>query len=184
MPLSYALDVQQGFSFGSGSHAAVGHLITAAVFGTALTADLTVTDPAANASTPAVGVLAQVQWGETPQAPLSLAAYVSVSNHSVLTQLEHQQISGTAVVVNFRVYEYDPVSRGYFVTFAPQQPPLHALVAKSGNTVQLRVSSTPLQVKSLQVYEVAMTLQPPLPQRQGLLVAESPATPLLKPWGG
>jgi hypothetical protein len=184
MTLSFALDVQQGFSFTSGSHAAVGHLVVATVFGTALTADLTVTDPVTNASMPAAGVLAQVQWGETPQAPLSLTTYVSARNMIVLQQLEQQQITSTAVALDFRVYEYDAETRAYFGSFAPKQPPLDALVGKAGNTIELQVSRAPLQVKSMEVYAVSMTVQPPAPQLQELAVAVSASAAIIKPWGG
>jgi hypothetical protein len=185
MTLSWTLDVQQGFAFTPGSHATVGHLVMATVFGTALTADLMVTDPVTNASMPAAGVLAQVRWGETAQAPLSLTACVSEPNSIVLLQLEHQQqITSTAVVLDFGVYEYDAETGAYFGSFAPAQPPLDALVGKSGNTIELQVSSTPLQVKSLEVYEVSMTVQPPVPQLQELALAASASAKIIKPWGG
>jgi hypothetical protein len=183
MTLSISLDVQQALAFTSGSHAAVGYLVMATVCGTALTADLTVTDPVTNASGLTAGVLAQVQWGETAQAPLFLTACVSAPNRSALQQLVQQQITSTAVVLDFSVYEYDNVELVYFGSFAPEQPPLDALVVKTGNTIELQVSSTPLQVKSLEVYEVSMTVQPP-PQLQELALATNATAKTIKPWGG
>ena len=185
MTLSYALDTAQGFTFTPGSRDSIGSLTAATICGTTLKADLTVTDPVTNASGLTAGVLAQVQWGETAQAPLSLTACVSEPNSIVLLQLEHQQqITSTAVVLDFGVYEYDAETGAYFGSFAPAQPPLDALVGKSGNTIELQVSSTPLQVKSLEVYEVSMTVQPPVPQLQELALAASASAKIIKPWGG
>jgi hypothetical protein len=184
MTLSSTLDIQQGCAFTPGSHAAVGHLVMATILGAALTADLTVTDPVTNANMPAAGVLAEVHWGETPGAPLSMTAYVSERNRTVLQQLQQQQITNTAVILDFRVYQYDAGARVYYGSFAPKQPPLDALIGKSGsNTIELQVSSTPRQVKAIVLYEVTMTVQP-APQLQELAVAASASVAIIKAWGG
>ena len=91
MTLSYALDTAQGFTFTPGSRDSIGSLTAATICGTTLKADLTVTDPVTNASTPAVGVLTQVQWEETVQGPLSFTFFVSAGNRGVLEQILSQQ---------------------------------------------------------------------------------------------
>ena len=96
MTLSYALDTQQGFTFTPGSRDAIGALTAATICGTVLAADLTVTDPVTTATMPAVGVLTQVQWEESIQAPLSLTAYVSAHNRSALEQVLSRPTSSTA----------------------------------------------------------------------------------------
>jgi hypothetical protein len=50
MALSLSLNPQQGLTFNSGSQQPTGHLLSATLCGTALTADLTVTDPVAGSS--------------------------------------------------------------------------------------------------------------------------------------
>jgi hypothetical protein len=183
MAISWTLNVQQGFSFTPNSHAAVGHLVMATVFGTALAADLIVTDPVTKANMPVAGVLAQVAWGETPQTPLSLAAYVSQHNRAALQLLQQQQVTSTAVALDFRAYQYDAEANVYYGSFAPKQPPLEALAAKTGNNIALQVSSSPLQVGSVAVYEVTMTVQPAPAQQQELAVAVSASEAVVKPWG-
>lgn len=183
MALSYALDVQQGFTFTPGSHDAVGYLSTATVCGAALKADLTVTNPLTNASMGAAGVLAQVQWAETAGAPLSFTVFVSAPNRGVLEQLVSQQIASTAVILNFGVYQYDVRVQKYFCAFAPEQPPLEAVIAKTGRTLELQVAAVPTQVgKSLQAYEVTLTAGP-LPSVQVFKVAPSATDSVAKPWG-
>ena len=123
MTLSYALDTVQGFTFTPGSRDSIGSLATATICGTALDADLTVTDPVTNASTAAVGVLTQVQWEETIQAPLSFTFLVSAHNRGVLEQILSQQIASATVILNFSVYQYASPTQKYYCAFTPEQPP-------------------------------------------------------------
>src|ERR1022692_4872943 len=120
MTLSYALDTQQGFTFTPGSRDAIGSLTLALICGNVPNADSTVTDPVTGASMPAVGVLTQVQWEESIQAPLSFTVHVSAHNRGVLEQILSQQISSTAVILNFGVYQYAASAQKYFCAFTPR----------------------------------------------------------------
>jgi hypothetical protein len=180
--LSYGLDVQQGLSFAPGGQQGIGHLLSATFFGTALTADLTVTDPTTSTSGPAAGVLQQVQWGETPGSPISMTAYLSSQNATTLQQLLRQTVTNLAVTFSFRVAEFDLQARVYYAAFGPQQPPLKALVGKSGSTLQLQLASTATTIKTAYLYAMSCTLMPP-PQMQPLIVAASATQRLVKAWG-
>ncbi len=161
MTLSFALDTQQGFTFTPGSRDPIGSLTAATICGTALNADLTVTDPVTNASMPAVGVLTQVQWEESIQAPLSLTAYISADNRGVLGKLLSQQISSTAVILDFAVYQYAASARRYFCAFTPQQPPLNGIISQAGGALFVNLADTPTQVTtSMAAYEVTLTAGP------------------------
>jgi hypothetical protein len=183
MTLSYALDTAQGFTFTPGSRDSVGSLTAATICGTALKADLTVTDPVTNASTPAVGVLTQVQWEETIQAPLSFTFFVSADNRGVLEQILSRQTASTAVTLNFGVYQYAVGVQKYFCAFTPQQPPLNAVISQAGGALFLHVADTPTQVtKSLAAYEVVLTAGPAA-QVQVFTVASTTPGSVAVPWG-
>jgi hypothetical protein len=183
MTLSYALDTAQGFTFTPGSRDSVGSLTAATICGTALKADLTVTDPVTNTSTPAVGVLTQVQWEETIQAPLSFTFFVSADNRGVLEQILGRQSASTAVSLNFGVYQYAVGVQKYFCAFTPQQPPLNAVISQAGGALFLHVADAPTQVtKSLAAYEVVLTAGPAA-QVQVFTVASTTPGSVAIPWG-
>jgi hypothetical protein len=178
MTLSYALDTQQGFTFTPGSRDAIGSLTAATICGTALKADLTVTDPVTTASMPAVGVLTQVQWEESIQAPLSFTVYVSAHNRGVL-----EQILSTAVILNFGVYQYAASAQKYFCAFTPEQPPLNGVISQAGGALFVNLAETPTQItKSLAAYEVTLTAGPAA-QVQILTVASTAPGSVAMPWG-
>ena len=183
MTLSYALDTAQGFSFTPGSRDSIGSLTAATICGTTLKADLTVTDPVTNASTPAVGVLTQVQWEETIQAPLSVTFFVSADNRDVLEQILSQQSASTPVALSFGVYQYAAGVQKYFCAFTPEQPPLNAVISQAGGALFLHVAEAPTQVtKSLAVYEVILTAGPAA-QVQVFTVASTAPGSVAVPWG-
>jgi hypothetical protein len=183
MTLSYALDTAQGFTFTPGSRDSVGSLTAATICGTTLKADLTVTDPVTNASTPAVGVLTQVQWEETIQAPVSFTFFVSADNRGVLEQILSRQTASTAVTLNFGVYQYAVGVQKYFCAFTPQQPPLNAVISQAGGALFLHVADAPTQVtKSLAAYEVVLTAGPAA-QVQVFTVASTTPGSVAVPWG-
>jgi len=183
MTLSYALDTAQGFTFTPGSRDSIGSLTAATICGTTLKADLTVTDPVTNASKPAVGVLTQVQWEETVQAPLSFTFFVSAENRGVLEQILSQQNASTVVTLNFGVYQYADGVQKYFCAFTPQQPPLNAVISQAGGALFLHLADAPTQVtKSLAAYEVILTAGPAA-QVQVFTVASTTPGSVAMSWG-
>jgi len=183
MTLSYALDTAQGFTFTPGSRDSIGSLTTATICGTALDADLAVTDPVTNASTPAVGVLTQVQWEETIQAPLSLTFLVSAHNRGVLQQILSRQIANAAVILNFSVYQYASPTQKYYCAFTPEHPPLSGVISQAGGALFLHLADAPTQVtESLDAYEVILTTGPAA-QLQALTVTSSAPGSIAMPWG-
>jgi hypothetical protein len=183
MTLSYALDTAQGFTFTPGSRDSIGSLTAATICGTTLNADLTVTDPVTNASTPAVGVLTQVQWEETIQSPVSFTFFVSAQNRDVLKQILSQQIASTAVTLNFGVYQYAAAVQKYFCAFTPQQPPLNAVISQAGGALFLNLAEAPTQITtSLAAYEVILTAGPAA-QVQVFTVASTAPGSVAMPWG-
>lgn len=186
MALSYVLDVQQGFSpTGSTQHNGASHLLSATFFGSVLSADLTVTDPLKpSTSMSVVGVLSRVDWAETPATPISMTVYVSAHNRAVIQPIVETTIKNTAVVVNFRVDQYDSAMRVYFAAFAPQQQPapLKALIGNKGSAVDLQINSNPIIVNSTQLYEISFSIVS-TQQLQSLTVAASPSNAMVKPWG-
>ena len=183
MTLSYALDTQQGFTFTPGSRESIGSLTAATICGTALAADLTVTDPVENASIPAVGVLTQVQWEENIQAPLSFTAFVSAHNRGVIEKILSQQIDSADVVVDFGVYEYAASTHKYFCALTPGQPPLNGIISQAGGALFLNLAANSTQVtESLAVYEITLTAGP-ADQVQTLIVASTAPGSVAMPWG-
>jgi hypothetical protein len=183
MTLSFALDTKQGFTFTPGSRDAIGSLTAATICGTTLEADLTVTDPVTNVSMPAVGVLTQVQWEESIQAPLSFTAYISAHNRGVLEQILSQQTSSTAVTLDFGVYQYAASARKYFCAFTPEQPPLTGIISQAGGALFVNLADTPTQITtSVAAYEVTLTAGP-AGQVQTLTVASTAPGSVAMPWG-
>ncbi len=183
MTLSYALDTQQGFTFTPGSRDAIGSLTAATICGTALATDLTVTDPVTTVSVPAVGVLTQVQWEESIQAPLSFTAYVSAHNQGVIEKILSQQVGSASVTLNFAVYQYAASAQNYYCAFTPEQPPLNGVISQAGGALFLNLAATPTQItKSLAAYEVTLTAGPAA-QVQLLTVASTAPGSVAMPWG-
>jgi hypothetical protein len=180
--LSYSLDVRAGLAFKAGLDRAVGYLTGANFFSTTFSADLAGTNPLTGASLPAVAVLSSVQWAETVSASLSLRGCLSARNWALLTAMTETTLTSTGLTLSFTVYAYDPVRRVYFSAFAPQQPPLHALLAMSGMSPELTIAAEPLQVGSHEVYEFHLSAVPPPNQLQAFSVAANPTAAAAQPW--
>jgi hypothetical protein len=108
---------------------------------------------------------------------------VSTQNWGQLKMMTETVLTSTALALNFDVYSYDPVPRAYFSALAPQQPPLHAIVAKSGATPQLQAAAAPIRAGSLQVYEFSLVATPLPNQVQSFRVATNPTQVVTQPWG-
>ena len=182
MALSYSLDVPGGLAFKSGQDHAVGYLTGANFFGTTVRADLAGTNPVTAARLPAVAVLSGVRWAETAAASLSLQGYLSARNCALLTAMTKTPLTSAGLTLSFTVYGYDPVQRAYFAAFAPQQPPLHALLAMSGVSPELSIAAEPVQVGPRELYEFSLSAVPPPNQLQAFSVAASPAAVAARPW--
>jgi hypothetical protein len=183
MALTLGFNIQQGVSYTPGSTQPVGHLLSANICGTALAADLTVTNPQTGSSIPAAGVLEEIYWGEGVGDPISITAFVSAHNQSALRQLLLPPgFPTTAVTVTFGTHEYDPEVRAWYAAFAPVQPPLSGLIQGKENP-QLIVDSTATVWGSAQLYKMSLAMVPPANKAQTLRLATSTTTQVLKPWG-
>ena len=183
MALSLYLSVSQGLSFTPGSTDGVGHLLSATICGTTLTADLTVTDPKTGSSTAAAGVLEQAGWQEHVGDPTLMTAFISAHNQSVLQQLQQTVNPTTAVTVSFQTREYDQVARSWYSAFAPVQPPLSGLIQEMDKSPQLTVASSATVFGSTQLYKMDFGMVPPANKAQSLRVANSATSRVLKSWG-
>jgi hypothetical protein len=182
MALTLGFNIQQGVSYTPGSTQPVGHLLSANICGTALAADLTVTNPQTGNSIPAAGVLEEIYWGEGVGDPISMTAFVSAHNQSALRQLLQTIFSITAVTVTFATHEYDQEVHSWFAAFAPVQPPLSGLIQGKENP-QLIVDSTATVWGSAQLYKMYFAMVPPANKAQYLRLANSTTTQVTKPWG-
>jgi hypothetical protein len=183
MALTLAFDISQGLNFTPGNTRAVGHLLSANICGTALAADLTVTDPQTGSTTPAAGVLDEVAWGEGVGDPISMTAFISAHNHSTLQPLLLKALPTTAVTVSFGTHEYDLEVRRWYSAFAPVQPPLSGQIQVVSRSPQLTVDSSATVWGPIQLYKVYFAMMPPANKTQALRLANSVTTQLVKSWG-
>lgn len=121
-----ACDVLNAFKFNDASQTIVGHILELefTTSGTALKADISVTDPENPGSkVKVVGVLSNIHWEGGATDPLLLDGRLSYDdNQGLFQQGLSAKDGGTDIKIKFVIYKYDPKTKKYFKCFHSDNP--------------------------------------------------------------
>ncbi len=175
-----SMDLRQGFNYSKDVQNSYGYVSALTIGTTTLPADLAISD---GSSSPVIGVLTSETWNGGVSDPIQLKFNVSTANSQALNNLLHTQLSNTNVSVAFRVNDYDPIAKKYFVALTGTTNPLKGIVARNGTALQLTVASSPnTDVRSPQNWQVSLGVAPSA-TAQTLTFATSSTQSLVKRWG-
>ena len=138
-------DVQQAFNFNPDSQATVGHVTMLKIGTMDLTADQEIGNPL-DIKGEKVAVVApcySVSWEGGEKQPLMLDMEISVKNWQKAAMLVHQELSNTEVLVQFNVYDYDPVAKSWYKSFHSKDADLKGLILKSGSALDIEIADEP-----------------------------------------
>jgi|HubBroStandDraft_5_1064220.scaffolds.fasta_scaffold104334_2 hypothetical protein len=182
MAVQYILDAESGGGSAPATPGPVAYLTSASFFGTSLRADLKLNATPAGGPTSALGLLMNIDWGETPTATMKFGGYISQASCSQLTTLLETEPANLALSFSFSVFVYDAALKEYFCAFAPATPPLITTLAKTGSAPELSLSAQPVTMGGLPMYTITFVAAAPQTQ-QALNVATAPGPPTTKTWG-
>jgi len=138
---NYYCSVDQGFNFRPDAQDYVGHLTTITVAGKEISADLEVTNPEdiTGDNVKVAGVMAQLEWAGGIAEPIHIDCQVSIKNKQTIALLQDSDLSDTSVKFQFKIYEYDPAQKKYFMALHSNDTDLEGLIAKNGTDLDMHV---------------------------------------------
>jgi hypothetical protein len=176
------LDVYQGYNFKRDKHTPVGFITKLTLGGTDLTPDQNCKDPTEQ-DVVAVAVLSDVLWETGVTDALYFSGQVSVTNKQSIAQLVYSTMVDILVVYQFKVFEYDPLAKKYFLCFHSNDTDMNGILEKKGEDLNLSVADDPsTQVQSPENYSITIGVKPQ-PSAQALQVAVGDGKNFAKAWG-
>ncbi|GEM_PF-664861 len=138
---NYYCSVDQGFNFRPDAQDYVGHLTKLKVAGKELSADLQVTNPEeiTGDNVKVVGVMSQIEWEGGIAEAIHIDCQISTKNKQSIALLQDSDLSDTSVEFQFKVYEYDPEKKKYFMALHSNDTDLKGLIAKNGTSLDMHV---------------------------------------------
>lgn len=173
-----SLDVRDGFFFQAGSQASVGCLRSLKLDTTELDADVDTALPTSGAQVKCVAVLTDFEWSVAALDPMSLGGRVSAKNKQTLTTLLAPRKS-LDVVMQFAIYEYDPVAKKHFLAVGSSGTALRAVLGPQDASVD---ANPAVDVSAPQNHAVVFSLKPTATQ-QSVSLGTGVGKSLTKPWG-
>lgn len=175
-------DVYQGYNFKRDKHTTMGYITKLKLGDTELTADQNCKDPTEQ-DVKAVAVLSDVLWETGVTDALYFSGQVSVTSKQSIAQLVYSTMVNVLVVVQFSVYEYDPLAKKYFLCFHSNSTDMNGLLEKKGEDLNLMVADDmSTQVQSPENYAFTIGIKPQ-PSAQALQVAVGDGKNFAKTWG-
>lgn len=181
----YSCNVSQGFNFQKDEQTIVGHINSIKVGETDMAVDLAVTDPEnlAGDKVKVVGVVSMLNWNGGYADPIQFSCQVSNANKNSLTVKTHQDLSNTAIVFQFTIYDYDPDQKKYYKAFHSNGTDLNGLVYKSGGDLSISIDGDQSQeVVSPKNFTFDLGVMPE-DTEQEIHMAVSVSDKLVKKWG-
>lgn len=184
---SYPCSIRQAFNFEKDQQVLVGHLVALKIGTVQLAADIKLTNPlqpAADADkVDVVGAVSNIYWTGGYADPLQFNANISIANKTEVAVLTHTNLANTEVLFKFKIFEFDPVAKKYFVAFWDNDTEMKGFVQKNGGDLDLRISrDNDPTVESPLNFPLSINIMPQ-PVAQTLHLAMSDTRKLTKVWG-
>ena len=177
-------DIDQGFNFRKERSTPVGYITEMTVGGKKLKADTTCKDPTNTAaSLKVVGVVSDVSWGVGATDSIYFACQISADNRQEVQMLAYLELTSVEVTFKFRVYNYDPVVKKYYLCFHAEDAEMKGLLEKHGDDLNVSVSDDPSrEVQSPINYAFRIGIKPQQ-LSQSITLATADQKNVAKPWG-
>jgi len=179
-----SLDIEQGFNFKQDIQKTIGHIVAWTVSKQEIKADMKLKNPmdAIKTGNHVVGVLSSVTWGGGAGEPFAFKFNISTKNKQVIAKILHEQLTSTEVLLQFKVWDYDPVLKEWFVALNNQDANLKCLIKKEDKDLKLALSKEPGAIKSPENWGVELEVVAQ-PYEQGIGFCVSKGVNVAKIWG-
>jgi hypothetical protein len=134
-------DVVHGFNFSPSETATVGHLTYLKLGSKELDSDLDITNPEdpAGDKLKVTGVMDDIYWDNTVIGAVQFTARLSTLNRDTVAALTHTVTSGTRVLLQFNVYDYDVGEGKYFKAFHTNSVTVAGYIESQGGDLQITI---------------------------------------------
>jgi len=138
--------VEQAFNFQKDAQCLIGHLTELEISSDdkgKFKIDMAVVDPTKpfgekETKEKVVGVISNIHWQGGYADPIYIGCRISTSNKTIAATLEHTTLSDTKVKCKFKIYDYDPVEKKFYLCFHTEES-LKGLVAKQAEELEFGV---------------------------------------------
>lgn len=177
-------DIKQGFDYQKDKQTTVGFITSIKIGDVVLDPKITVKDPTApTTDLPVVAVLNGAHWDIGPTDSVYLSGQIDTKNKQKVALLTIKDLTKIEVLFKFKVYEYDPVAKAYFLAMHTNDVELKGLVEKQGHDLNLSVSDDESSaVQSPKNFAFAIGIKPQ-PSAQEIHLATSNTDKVAKNWG-
>lgn len=182
--IDFTCDVQNGFNFAADIQATVGYITSLTIGTTTLRADLNGKDPATGSAITAVAVLSQFSWNAGVSDPLKFIGQISTTNKQTLAALLSKTMTNAQVQIGFKVFQYDPLAKKYFVALVPSTSAgLKGTIVQSGTPPKTTVATAADgTVRSPQNFQMSLEMTPQS-IAQSFQYAPAVSQTVVKKWG-
>ncbi len=191
--INFNMDPEHALHFVRDQHEFVGHLYYFGVGSdVSLTADLKLTKPIGFTSTNVAGVISSLEWGGSPEAPMTIKALVSMGNRQLVMNVVHQDVSDPSVTFSFSIYDYDNIKSKFYEVLYTEGTKLKGKLETGSqeNRVQVSLSIDPKAathkktggVLSPMLWEMTATIYPGS-QSQTIRLCTGGLQKMVKKWG-
>lgn len=199
-----ALSMKQLFNFKKDQQEPVGAIRYLKIGTAEFTPDLFVTDPTATAVAAAaqttvtqtagdlkiVAGLSSISWDLGDTSPVKFEGFTGVRNKQRLNALLYASMVDISLQIGWVTYEYDPLSKVYFICFATggfvsaaTLTPVQGLVAREGSDLKVAITDELCEdVNSPRMFKFTLEVVPQ-PAAQSLYLAASNDDKVMKSWG-
>ena len=179
---SRTLDVNQGFNFKKDKNTSIGYITKISISNTSLSPDIQILN-VQNEAKNVVAVLNNVSWETGPTDTLYFSGQISLHNKQTIQSLILVSITNEEVTFEFEIYEYDPLSKKYYLNFHSNTTTLNGLLEKNGEDVNLTVADEPsYEIQTPKNYTFSIGIKPQA-QAQIVHIAPNIQKNIVKSWG-
>lgn len=179
-----ALDTYQGYNYKKDKQSSVGFITELKIGDTTLTADQTCKDPTSpETDLKAVAVLNHFLWNTGTTDALYFSGQISTANKQNVAMLVLKDLVKVEVTYKYKVYDYDPAAKAYFLACDSQDSQLKGMLEKNGSELNLAVADDPsaeVQIPENYTFQIGIK---PQPEAQSIHIATAQGKNVVKAWG-
>lgn len=179
---SRTLDVYQGFNFNKDKNTPIGFITKISISNVSLNPDIEILN-SQNEAINVIAVLNDVSWQIGVTDTIYFSGQVSAHNKQIILSLVMLSLTSDEVNFEFEVFDYDPLSKKYYLNFHSNKTTLNGFLEKRGNDFNLSVADEPSsEIQTPQNYTFSMGIKPQ-EQAQILHIASDNQKNIVKSWG-
>lgn len=178
---SRTLDAYQGFNFKKDKNTPIGFITKISISNVSLNPDIEILN-SHNEAINVVAVLNHVSWQIGVTEAVYFSGQISVPNKQIINLLMFS-LTSDEVNFEFEVFDYDPLSKKYYLSFHSNKTTLNGFLEKCGHDLNLTVADdASSEIQTPENYTFSIGIKPQ-EQEQILHIASGSQKNIVKSWG-